>query len=46
MLAGIDGPVMVDLDNTIVEVHGHGKQGSGCGYSGVRGLNALLATLT
>ena len=27
-------------------MHGHGKQGSGYGYSGVRGLNALLATLT
>lgn len=37
-------PVMVDLDDTIIEVHGHGKQGAGFGYSGVRGLNALLAT--
>ncbi len=43
LLAGIDGPMMVDLDDTIVEVHGYGKQG---GYSGVRGLNALIATLT
>jgi len=46
LLAGIDGPVMVDLDDTIIEVHGHAKGGSGYGYSGVRGLNALLATLT
>lgn len=46
VLAGIDGPVMVDLDDTIVEVHGYAKQGSGYGYSGVRGLNALIATLT
>ncbi|ELB86602.1 transposase, IS4 [Rhodococcus wratislaviensis IFP 2016] len=30
----------------IIEVHGHSKQGSGYGYSGVRGLNALLATVT
>ena len=36
--------VFVDVDDTIVEVHGYQKQGSGYGYSGVRGLNALLAT--
>src|SRR5680860_1120600 len=44
--AGVDDQVMVDIDDTIIEVHGYGKQGSGYGYSGVRGLNALLATLT
>ena len=36
--------VFVDVDDTIIEVHGYAKQGSGYGYSGVRGLNALLAT--
>lgn len=36
--------LMVDLDDTIVEVHGYQKQGAGFGYSGVRGLNALIAT--
>jgi hypothetical protein len=46
LLAGINGPVLVDIDDTIVEVHGHAKQGSGYGYSGVRGLNALIATVT
>src|SRR4029077_12544469 len=46
LLAGIDGPVMVDLDDTIIEVHGYAKQGSGYGYSGIRGLNALIATVT
>lgn len=40
------GRVMVDVDDTIVEVHGHTKQGSGYGYSGVRGLNAVLATVS
>ncbi len=40
------GRVMVDIDDTIIEVHGYTKQGSGYGYSGVRGLNALLATLS
>jgi Transposase DDE domain len=37
--------VLVDVDDTIIEVHGYAKQGSGYGYSGVRGLNALLATV-
>jgi hypothetical protein len=39
------GPVLVDLDDTIIGVHGYAKQGAGFGYSGVRGLNALLATV-
>jgi hypothetical protein len=46
VLAGIDGAVIIDLDDTIIEVHGYAKQGSGYGYSGVRGLNALIATFT
>jgi hypothetical protein len=46
LVAGIGGHVLVDIDDTIIEVHGHTKQGSGYGYSGVRGLNALLATVT
>jgi hypothetical protein len=46
LLAGIDGPVLVDIDDTIIEVHGHAKEGSGYGYSGVRGLNALITTVT
>jgi Transposase DDE domain group 1 len=46
LLTGIDGPVCVDIDDTIIEVHGYAKQGSGYGYSGVRGLNALIATVT
>jgi hypothetical protein len=47
VIAGItNGRVLVDIDDSIIEVHGHGKQGSGYGYSGVRGLNALITTLT
>jgi hypothetical protein len=38
--------VMIDIDDTIIEVHGYAKQGSGYGYSGVRGLNALLAVVS
>lgn len=40
-----DGYVFLDVDDTIIEVHGHQKQGSGYGYSGVRGINAILATV-
>ncbi len=38
--------VMLDIDDTIIQVHGHAKQGSGYGYCGVRGLNALIATVS
>ena len=45
--AGQDvGTVMVDIDDTIIEVHGYAKQGAAFGYSGIRGLNALLATVS
>jgi hypothetical protein len=46
-LTGAPGEqLLVDVDDTIIEVHGYTKQGSGYGYSGVRGLNSLLATVT
>jgi len=44
--AGIDEYALVDIDDTIKEVHGHQKQGSGYGYSGVRGLNALIGIVS
>jgi hypothetical protein len=40
------GRVMVDIDDSVIEVHGYDKQGSGYGYSGVRGLNSLITTVT
>jgi len=46
VVAGVDEYALVDIDDTIIEVHGYAKQGSGYGYSGVRGLNALIATVT
>ncbi|MBE1609969.1 hypothetical protein HEB94_006817 [Actinopolymorpha pittospori] len=49
LVAGLGDPqgrVLIDIDDTIIEVHGYAKQGSGFGYSGIRGLNALLATVT
>ncbi|MGY4543293.1 hypothetical protein ACVWY0_003226 [Arthrobacter sp. UYNi723] len=44
--SGVDDYAMVDIDDTIKEVHGYQKQGSGYGYSGVRGLNALIGILS
>jgi len=44
--ASAGGYALVDVDDTIIVVHGHAKQGAGFGYSRVRGLNALLDTLT
>lgn len=38
--------VLVDIDDSIIEVHGYGKQGSGYGYSGIRGLNSLITTVS
>src|SRR5215208_1711530 len=40
------GTVMVDIDDTIIEVHGYQKQSAAFGYSRIRGLNALLATVS
>jgi DDE family transposase len=45
--AGASGEyAWVDVDDTVIEVHGRAKQGAGFGYNHIRGLNALLATLT
>ncbi|HET9649283.1 MAG TPA: IS1380 family transposase [Microlunatus sp.] len=43
---GEAGFAFVDVDDTVIEVHGHAKQGAGFGYNKIRGLNALLATVT
>lgn len=45
-VVGGDELVFVDVDDTIRQVHGYAKQGAGFGYSGVRGLNALIATIS
>jgi len=42
--AGV-GYALLDVDDTVIGVHGHAKEGAGFGYNRVRGLNALLATL-
>ncbi len=44
--AGPDGVAFIDVDDTIREVHGYSKQGAAFGYSGVRGLNVQVATIS
>jgi Transposase DDE domain group 1 len=39
-----DGPLTVDVDSTICEVHGYHKQGAGYGYTRRLGYHPLLAT--
>ena len=34
----------LDVDDTVRATYGYAKQGAGYGYTGVKGLNALLAT--
>jgi hypothetical protein len=46
LLPGAEQVTYVDLDDTRRETHGHAKQGAGYGYTKVKGLNALLATVS
>ncbi len=46
ILSGADRVCFLDVDDTIRATHGYAKQGAGHGYSGVKGLNALIATLS
>jgi Transposase DDE domain group 1 len=46
ILPGAGQGCYVDIDDTIKATHGHAKQGAGYGYTGVKGLNALLAIVS
>jgi hypothetical protein len=46
LLRGADQVAYLDVDDTMRETHGYAKQGAGYGYSGVKGLNALIATVS
>ena len=46
LLPGADQLAFVDIDDTVKATYGYAKQGAGYGYSGVKGLNALLATVS
>ncbi len=46
LLPGADQVAYVDIDDTVKATYGYAKQGAGYGYSGVKGLNALIATVS
>lgn len=46
LLAGADQVVYLDVDDTIRATHGYAKEGVGYGYTGVKGLNVQVATLS
>jgi hypothetical protein len=46
VLPGADAVAFVDVDDTMRQTYGHAKQGTGYGYTGVKGLNALIATVS
>ncbi len=39
-----DGPVVVDIDSSLVEIHSENKEGTGPTYKGGFGFNPMLAT--
>jgi DDE family transposase len=46
ILRGAATVAFLDIDDTVRQTYGYAKQGTGRGYSGVNGLNALIATLS
>ena len=46
MLPGADVLAFVDVDDTVKATYDYAKQGAGYGYTGVKGLNALIATVS
>ncbi len=46
LLPGADELAYVDVDDTFRQTYGYAKQGAGRGYTGVKGLNALLAVVS
>ncbi len=46
LTAAADQVCFLDVDDTIRATYGYAKQGAGYGYSKVKGLNALIATLS
>ena len=46
LLGDADQMSLVDLDDTVKATYGYAKQGAGYGYSKVKGLNALIATVS
>ena len=42
--AGAEQITWLDLDDSLIQTYGYAKQAAARGYTGVKGLNALLAT--
>jgi hypothetical protein len=46
LLGGAGELTYIDIDDTVRQTYGYAKQGAGRGYTGVKGLNALLAIVS
>jgi hypothetical protein len=46
LLRDADQICFVDVDDTVKQTYGYAKQGAGYGYTHVKGLNALIGTLS
>src|SRR3954451_24978625 len=46
LLPGAQQWMFLDIDDTVRQTYGYAKQGAGRGYTGVKGLNALLAVFS
>jgi hypothetical protein len=46
LLRDADQMVLVDVDDTVRATYGYAKQGAGYGYTKVKGLNALIGTVS
>jgi len=46
LLSNVEEVCLVDIDDTVKQTYGYAKEGAGYGYSGVKGLNALIAAVS
>jgi hypothetical protein len=46
LLPGAGELAYIDIDDTVRQTYGYAKQGAGRGYTGVKGLNALIAIVS
>ncbi|MGH8893759.1 MAG: IS1380 family transposase [Actinomycetes bacterium] len=46
LLPGAAELAYIDVDDTVRQTYGYAKQGAGRGYTGVKGLNALIAVIS
>jgi len=46
LLRDVDRLCWVDVDDTVKQTYGYAKEGAGYGYTGIKGLNALVGVLS